>query len=91
MSIGPGQDVSGPIRPPERSILKTMTKDIPSFPIGDCNNTLTFPGEETSLDSGLPSHLPSEDAPCPTSPPYGFLHHTIGKLKSARSLHAITV
>jgi len=28
--------------------------------IGDFENTLSFPSEETSLGSGLPSHLPSE-------------------------------
>ena len=28
-------------------------------------NTLSFPSEETSLDSGLPSHLPIGDVPCP--------------------------
>ncbi len=28
--------------------------------IGDCENTLSFPSEETSLGSGLPSHLPRE-------------------------------
>jgi hypothetical protein len=62
---------------------KTVMNDDPKVPIGDCENTLSFPGEETSLDSGLPSHLPLEDAPCPSSPPYGFLHHTIGTLIKA--------
>jgi acetoin utilization deacetylase AcuC-like enzyme len=51
-------------------------------PIGDCENTLSFPGEETSLGSGLSSHLPGGDAPCPSSPPHGFLHHTIGTHKN---------
>jgi hypothetical protein len=32
--------------------------DVPSAPIGDFENTLSFPSEETSLGSGLPSHLP---------------------------------
>ena len=40
------------------SIPKTVMNDVPSVPIGDCENTLSFPSEETSLGSGLPSHLP---------------------------------
>jgi len=63
---------------------------VPSVPIGDFENTLSFPSEETSLDSGLPSHLPLGDAPCPSSPPYGFLHHTFGTLNTAIRVHAIT-
>jgi hypothetical protein len=62
-----------------------------SFPIGDFEITLSFPSEETSLDSGLPSYLPLGDIPCPSRPPYGFLHHTIGKLKNVRIIHAITL
>ncbi len=54
-------------------------------------NALSFPGEETSLGSGLPSHLSARDVPCPSSPSHGFLHHIIGKLKNAQSLLAITV
>jgi hypothetical protein len=46
--------------------------DIPSVPIGDFENTLSFPSEETSLGSGLPSHLPMGDVPCPSSPSHGF-------------------
>jgi hypothetical protein len=42
-----------------------MMDDIPSAPIGDSENTLSFPSEETSLGSGLPSHLPMGDVPCP--------------------------
>ena len=34
--------------------------DVPSAPIGDFENTLSFPSEETSLGSGLPSHLSRE-------------------------------
>ena len=41
-----------------RSIPKPVMSDIPSDPIGDFENTLSFPNEETSLGSGLPSHLP---------------------------------
>jgi hypothetical protein len=63
---------------------------IPCAPIGDFKNTLSFPSEETSLDSGLPSYLPSGDTPCPSSPSYGFLHHTIGALHKAVRLHAFT-
>jgi len=39
----------------------------PSVPIGDFENEipLSFPREETSLGSGLPSHLPLGDVPCP--------------------------
>ncbi|MGB6340377.1 MAG: hypothetical protein WBF32_11445, partial [Candidatus Aminicenantaceae bacterium] len=51
---------------------------------------LSFPSEETSLGSGLPSHLPSGDVPCPVSPSHGLLHHTIGTLNNALSIHAIT-
>jgi len=40
-----------------RSILKSVMNDIPSAPIGDFENTLSFPSEETSLGSGIPSHL----------------------------------
>jgi len=29
--------------------------DVPNVPIGDFENTLSFPSEETSLGSGLPS------------------------------------
>ena len=60
------------------------------FQIGDFENTLGFPGEKTSLDSGLPSHLPVGDVPCPSSPPYGFLYHTIGTLNNAIRITAIT-
>ncbi len=73
------------------SISKTAMKEAPSAPIGDFENTLRFPGEETSLDSRLPSHLPMGDVPCPSSLPYGFLHHPIGSLKAAWSLLAITL
>ncbi len=31
-----------------------------NVPIGDWENTLSFPSEETSLGSGLPSHLSRE-------------------------------
>ena len=72
------------------SILNSVMTDIPSAPIGDFENTLRFPSEETSLDSGLPSHLLLGDVPCPSSPPYGFLHHTIGALNYASCFHAIT-
>jgi len=64
--------------------------DVPSAPIGDFENTLSFPSEETSLGSGLPSHLPLGDVPCPFSPSHGFLHHPIGTLNSAICFHVIT-
>jgi hypothetical protein len=60
--------------------LKTAMCDFPNVPISDFENTLSFPGEETSLGSGLPSHPPSDDIPCPSSPSHGFLHHLIGTL-----------
>jgi hypothetical protein len=63
--------------------------DIPSAPIGDFENTLSFPSEETSLDSGPASHLPLGDVPCPSCPPYGFLHHTIGALNYASCFNTI--
>jgi hypothetical protein len=56
----------------------------------DIENTLSFPSEEISLGSGLPSHLPLGDMPCPSSPSHGFLHHTIGALNNATRAHAIT-
>jgi len=63
---------------------------IPSAPIGDCENTLSFPGEETSLGSGIPSHLPMGDVPCPSIPSHGFLHHTIETLNNVIMIHKIT-
>jgi hypothetical protein len=39
------------------SISKTVMNDIPSVPIGDFENTLSFPSEETSLGSGLSSRF----------------------------------
>jgi len=48
--------------------------EVPKVPIGDFENTLSFPSEKTSLGSGLPSHLPTGDVPCPSSPSHGFLH-----------------
>jgi len=65
--------------------------DLPSVPIGDFENTLSFAGEETSLGSGLPSHLPSRDVPCPSSPSHGFLHHTIETLNKVTRFLTITV
>ena len=61
---------------------------IPWWKTSECpnwwfENTLSFPGEETSLGSGLPSHLALGDAPCPSSPSHGFLQHTIGTLNNA--------
>ncbi|MGB6866428.1 MAG: hypothetical protein WBE11_12100, partial [Candidatus Aminicenantaceae bacterium] len=61
-----------------------------SAPIGNFENTLSFPNEETSLGFGLPSHLPLGDVPCPFSPSPGFLHHTIGILNSAMPVQAIS-
>jgi hypothetical protein len=72
-------------------ISKTVMNDVPSVPIGDFENTLSFPGEETSLGSGLPSHLPSGDVPCPSSPSHGFLHHTIKIRNNATGFLTITV
>ncbi len=73
------------------SISKIVIHDNRSVPIDDFENTLRFPCEETSRDSGLPSHLPTGDVPCPSSPPYGFLHYTIGTLKRVINIHDITV
>jgi hypothetical protein len=64
------------------SISKTVMNEVPSVPISDFENTLSFPSEETSLGSGLPSHLPMGDVPCPSSPSHGFLHHIIGTLNN---------
>ncbi len=72
------------------SILNIVMTGIQSAPIGDFENTLSFPSEETSLDFGLPSYLPLGDIPCPSNPPYGFLHHTSGALNNALSVYAIT-
>jgi hypothetical protein len=54
-----------------------------SIPISDFENTLSFPSEETSLGSGLHSHLPMGDVPCPFRPSHGFLRHIIGTLNRA--------
>ena len=64
-----------------------MTRE---YPIWWFENTLSFPSDETSLGSGLPSHLPMGDVPYPSSPSHGFLHHIIGTLNSAIRIHAIT-
>ena len=48
----------------------------------DIENTLSFPSENTSPGSGIPSHLPKGDVPCLSIPSYGFLHHTIGALNN---------
>jgi len=56
----------------------------------DIKNTLSFPSEETSLGSGIPSHLHKGDVPCPSIPSHGFIHHTIGALNNAISTHTIT-
>ena len=57
--------------------------DVSSVTISDFENTLSFPSEETSLGSGLPSHLHKGDVPYPSSPSHGFLHHIIGTLNIA--------
>jgi len=72
------------------SIPKIVTNVFSSAPIGDFENTLSFPGEETSLESVLPSHFPKVDVPCPSSPSHGFLHHTIGTLNYALCINDIT-
>ena len=73
------------------SIPETVMNDLSSVPIGDFENTLSFPSEETSLGFGLPSHLLSGDVPCPSSPSHGFLHHTIETLNNAMCVRALTV
>jgi hypothetical protein len=75
------------------SISKTVIHDNTSVPIDDFENEIpiSFPSEDTSLDFGLPSHLPTGDVPCPSSPPYGFLHHTIGTLNRVINIQDITV
>jgi hypothetical protein len=40
------------------SIPRTVMEDVPSDPIGGCENTLSFPGEETSLGRGGFPHIP---------------------------------
>jgi hypothetical protein len=72
-----------------RRTPETLMKDLSSIPIGDFENTLSFPGEETSLGSGLPSHLSMGDVPCPSSPSHGFLHHTIRTLNNLMRIHDI--
>jgi hypothetical protein len=72
-------------------ISKTEMNDVPSVPIGDFENTLSFPSEETSLGSGLRSHLLSRDVPCPLNPSHGFLHHTIANTQQCNPTHAITL
>jgi len=55
----------------QETVSKTVMNDIMSVPIDDFENTLSFPSEETSLGSGLPSHLPKGDVPCPSIPSHG--------------------
>jgi hypothetical protein len=47
----------GKARHSQASFSKTLMNEVMSVPIGDCESTLSFPSEETSLGSGLPSHL----------------------------------
>jgi hypothetical protein len=42
---------------------------------------------ETSLGSGIPSHLLSGDVPCPSIPSHGFLPHTIGSPLTLLYIH----
>ncbi len=43
------------------SIPRNVMEDVPNDPIGGCENTLSFPGEETSLGRrGFP-HIPSRE------------------------------
>jgi len=46
-------------------IFKAVMNDVPSVPIGDFENTLSFPGEETLLGRGGFPHIPMGDVPCP--------------------------
>jgi hypothetical protein len=62
--------------------LQNLADEVLSGPISDFENTLSFPSEEPSLGSGLPSHLLLRDVPCPSSPSHGFLHHIIGPLNN---------
>jgi hypothetical protein len=71
-----------------RERFVAMPPEIHDSGLSECpnwwfENTLSFPGEETSLGSGLPSHLLEGDVPCPSSPSHGFLHHTIGAPNNA--------
>jgi hypothetical protein len=58
--------------------------EIPSVPISDFENTLSFPSVETSLGRGGFPHISSwEMCHAAWSPPHGFLHHIIGPLNTA--------
>jgi hypothetical protein len=70
------------MRVPDGEVLNSVMNDFPSSPIGDFENTLSFPSEETSFASGLLSHLPWGDVPCQSSPSQGFLHQKIEALKT---------
>ena len=69
---GFGYNAYGPV-----NISKSALMFFRVIRLYDIKNTLSFPSEETSLGSGLSSHLPLEDVPCPSSPSHGFFHHTI--------------
>jgi hypothetical protein len=47
--------------------IQNHNDSFPNDPIGDFENEIprSFPHEETSLDSGLPSHLSLGEVPCP--------------------------
>jgi hypothetical protein len=66
--------------------------NIPSASFGDFENEipLSFPNEETSLDSGLPSSPNGRCTMPEGSPPYGFLLHTIEALNNELCFHANT-
>lgn len=67
------------------SFPKTVMRDLLSVPIRDFENEIPhcFLGEETSIGSGLLSHLSMGDVPCLSSPTRGYLHHLIGTLNKA--------
>jgi len=50
---------------PYVSISKSVLISLRVIRLYDIKNTLSFPSEETSFGSGLSSHLPLGDVPCP--------------------------
>jgi hypothetical protein len=68
------------------NIPKTVMNDVSRVPIDDFENTLEGTVSQTVRSGNGPY-----TGPCPYSPPYGFLHHTIGTLNNAIRIPVITV
>jgi hypothetical protein len=86
------------IRVSQSVIAKTINESAYGFNVGTVSQmvrsgtgayTKRYRASVYRLGSGLPSHLPVGDVPCPSSPSHGFLHHTTGTLNNATCIHII--